>query len=155
MHTIDELLGNVPAFTSLSRQYRELIAGCGQNRVFQPGQYLMREGEVADTFYAIRAGTVTIETFVPQRGPAPIETLAAGDLLAWSWLFPPYRTAFDARAIEEAHAIAFDGACLREKIELDPALGYALMKPFMAVIVDRLQSTRLRLLDLYGTAPGT
>jgi CRP/FNR family transcriptional regulator, cyclic AMP receptor protein len=155
MQTIDELLGNVPAFTSLPRQHRELIAGCGQNKVFEPGDYLMREGAPADTFYVIRSGDVAIETYVPQRGQVAIETLHDGDLLGWSWLFPPYRTAFDARAIELTHTIAFDGACLREKTEVDPELGFALMKPFMAVIVDRLQSTRIRLLDVYGTTPRT
>ena len=52
------------------------------------------------------------------------------------------------------HAIAFDGACLRGKCEADPQLGYDLMKLFAAVIVERLQATRLRLLDVYGQVGG-
>ena len=47
-------------------------------------------------------------------------------------------------------ALAFDGACLRGKCEADPGLGYALMQRFAPVMIERLQATRLRLLDLYG-----
>ena len=82
-----------------------------------------------------------------------VETVHDGDLLGWSWLVPPYRTVFDARALDTVHAIAFDGACLRGKLENDPALGYDLMKLFATVIVERLQNTRIRLLDVYGKEP--
>jgi CRP-like cAMP-binding protein len=145
----------VPAFTSLRPEHRELIAGCGRNAVFEDGAYLMREGEAADTFYVVRRGAIALETFVPQRGAVTLETLDEGELLGWSWLFEPYRTAFDARAVGTVHALEFDGACLRGKCESDPALGYDLLKLFAAVIVERLQNTRLRLLDVYGQVPGS
>jgi hypothetical protein len=48
--------------------------------------------------------------------------------------------------------VAFDGACLRGKCEQDHDLGYELMKRFAANMVDRLQATRLQLLDVYGNA---
>jgi CRP-like cAMP-binding protein len=155
MQTIDELLGEVPTFRSLAKQHRELIAGCGQNAVFEDGAYLMREGEPADAFYVIRHAAVALETFVPERGPVTLETLHEGDLLGWSWLIEPYRTAFDARAVGTVHAIQFDGACLRGKFDSDPALGYDLLKLFAAVIVERLQNTRLQLLNVYDKAPGS
>jgi CRP-like cAMP-binding protein len=110
----------------------------------------MREGEPADAFYVIRHGAVALETVVPQRGPVVLQTLHDGELLGWSWLVPPYRTAFDARSRGTTRAIAFDGACLRDKCEADPALGYALLKLLSGVFTERLQDTRLRLLDLYG-----
>ena len=110
----------------------------------------MREGEPADAFYVIRDGAVALETAVPGRGPAVLHTVHDGELLGWSWLVPPYRTAFDARSLGTTHAIALDGACLRGKCEADPALGYDLMKLISTVFVERLHDTRLRLLDLYG-----
>jgi CRP-like cAMP-binding protein len=155
LQTIDELLAEVPVFSTLAAEHRELIAGCGQNTVFEDGSYLMREDEPADWFYVIRREAVALETFVPQRGSVTIETLHDGDLLGWSWLFPPYRTAFDARALGEVHALQFDGACLRGKCDSDPALGYALLKLFAGVIVQRLQNTRLQLLDVYDKVPGS
>jgi CRP-like cAMP-binding protein len=65
-------------------------------------------------------------------------------------MFPPYRWHFDARALEPVGAIAIDADCLRAKAETDPAFGYLLMKRIAAVILDRLQATRVRLLDVYG-----
>ena len=95
-------------------------------------------------------GQVALETVVPGRGAVILQTLHDGELLGWSWLVPPYRTAFDARSIATTHVIAFDGACLRGKCEADPALGYDLLKLLSGVFVERLQDTRLRLLDLYA-----
>lgn len=152
MQTIDELLAEAPTFEGMGTAHLELIAGCARNEVFEPGAYLMREGDPADHFYVIRRGRVAMETFIPQRGALTVETIDDGDLLGWSWLVAPYRTHLDARARTQTHAIAFDGACLRGKCEADSVLGYELMKRFVPVIVERLQATRFRLLDVYGHA---
>lgn len=150
MQTIDELLTKAPVFEGMIPEHLELIAGCARNEVFEEGAYLMREGDPADSFYVIRRGRVAMETFVPQRGGLIVETIDDGDLLGWSWLAPPYRAHLDARALTETHTISFDAACLRGKCKQDSVLGYELMLRFVPVIVDRLQATRFRLLDVYG-----
>ena len=154
MRTIDALLAEVPAFAGMPADHIELIAGCAVNRVFEDGEYLLREREPANSFFVIREGSVALETFVPQGGALLIETLHEQDLVGWSWLVPPYRTQFDVRANGTTHTIAFDGACLRGKCEQDPVLGYDLLRRFAAVIVERLHATRLRLIDVYGHVPG-
>lgn len=151
--TIDQLLADVPAFADLEPAYLELIAGCGTNAVFEAGSYLFRSGEPADDFFVIRRGRIALEVYVPERGQVVVSTHEAGELVGWSWLFPPYRWQFDGRAAETTHAIAFDGACLRGKCDADQALGYLLMQRFAARMLVRLQETRLRLLDVYGHAP--
>jgi CRP-like cAMP-binding protein len=153
MRTIEQLLDEMPALGALLPEHRSVIAGCARNQVFAAEEYLLREGEPADVFYVIREGAVALETFVPHRGPVTVQSLHDGDLLGWSWLVPPYRVAFDARALATTHALAFDGACLRGKCERDPALGYDLLKLFAGVIIQRLQGTRVQLLDVYGGAP--
>jgi CRP-like cAMP-binding protein len=150
METIDALLRDVPVFQGLPPEDLTLVSGCASNVHFETGATLFREGDAADTFYVVRHGSVALEMYVPARGAAVIETLEAGEVLGWSWLFPPYRWHFDARAVTDLRATAFDGACLRGKCEADPTLGYELMSRFAQVLIDRLQSTRLRLLDLYG-----
>ncbi len=150
METIDTLLRDVPVFHGLPADDLTLLAGCAQNVHFDAGAMLFREGDAADTFFLIRHGSVALETYVPARGPAIIETLEAGEVVGWSWLFPPYRWHFDARALTPLRATAFDGACLRGKCEDDPKLGFELMSRFAQVLIERLQWTRLRLLDLYG-----
>lgn len=154
MQTIDDLLAEVAAFEGMSQERIELIAGCATNRSFRDGEYLMREGDPADAFYVIRHGVAALETYVPHRGALTLETLHEGDLLGWSWLVPPHRSTFDARAVGMARTLAFDGRCLRGKCEADPALGYELLSRFVQVIVERLQATRLQLLDVYGHAVG-
>jgi len=150
MQGIEGLLADVPVFGGLGTRDLETVAGCGRNVRFEAGEQLFREGDAADTFYVVRHGSVALETFVPARGPMMIETIEAGEVIGWSWLFPPYRWHFDARALTQVRATAFDGACLRGKCDADPALGYALMSRFAQVLIERLQWTRLRLLDLYG-----
>jgi CRP/FNR family cyclic AMP-dependent transcriptional regulator len=150
MESIDTLLEEVPVFHGLPPDDLALIAGCAGNVHFAQGAVLFREGDPADTFYLVRHGSVALETYVPARGPAIIETLEAGEVAGWSWLFPPYRWHFDARALTGIRATAFDGACLRGKCMDDPRLGYELMSRFAQVLIERLQWTRLRLLDLYG-----
>jgi CRP-like cAMP-binding protein len=150
MKQLAEMLATVPFFTGLSPDELQTLAGCGKNVGFEPGERLFREGDAADTFFVVRHGSVAVETFVPARGPMMIETIESGEVIGWSWLFDPYRWHFDARALTAVRATAFDGACLRAKCEADPALGYALMSRFAQVLIERLQWTRLRLLDLYG-----
>lgn len=150
MRTIGELLGECPVFAGLDDETLAFIAGCGVNVRFEPGDYLFREDEPADTFYVLRHGVVTLELRAPARRTLVIETLHDGDVAGWSWLVPPYRWAFDARATEPTAAVALDGTCLRGKCAEDPALGFELMQRFSHVMVERLQATRLRLMDVYG-----
>ena len=150
MHSLDEIVADSPIFEGLTREQLELIAGCAQNVGFEQGERLFREGEPADTFYFVRKGRVSLSTHLPARGAVVIETLDPGEIVGWSWLFQPYVWHFDARAVDDVRAVAFDGACLRGKCETDGALGYELMTRFAAVMIDRLQHTRLRLLDIYG-----
>jgi CRP-like cAMP-binding protein len=154
VRTIEQLLEAAPALEALGAEHRATLVGCASNCVFTPGERIMREGDPADAFYVIREGAVALETDVPGRGAVVLQTLHDGELLGWSWLVPPYRTAFDARSLGTTHAIALDGACLRGKCDADPALGYALLKILSTVFVHRLQDTRLRLLDLYGKGAG-
>jgi CRP-like cAMP-binding protein len=150
MKSTEDLLAEVPVFAGMSRDRVELLAGCARNVVFHAGDELFREGDPAAEFFVIRHGMVAIEIHVPTRGSVTIETVGAGGIVGWSWLFPPYRMHFDARAQSLVRASVLDGECLRGKCEKDPALGYDLMSRLTQVLIERLQATRLRLLDVYG-----
>jgi len=150
MKSIEALVTEHGLFQDLTPDQQKLVAGCGRNRVFKAGEFLMREGEPATEFFAIRQGKAALAIHLPGRGELTIETLGEGEVLGWSWLFPPYQEQFDVRAVETVHAIAFDGTCLRGKCDQDLALGYALMKRFAEVLIASLHATRLQLLDVYG-----
>ncbi len=151
MKTIADEVAEQAVFQGIDPAYRELIAGCGQNRSFRDGAFLMREGEDANEFFVIRRGKVALSTHAPERGEVAVETLDAGEIVGLSWLFPPYKVHFDARAVGTVFTLSFDGACLRGKCDRDPVMGYELMKRFARIMTSRLQATRLRMLDLYGS----
>jgi len=154
MRTLDAVVLEAPIFAGLDSRYAERLAGCSRMFGFEAGETLFREGEPADVFYVLRRGRVALELFVPGRGPMTIETVDEGEVVGWSWLFPPHVWHFDARAVTPVRAVAVDGACIREKCDHDPALGYDLMQRFSAVLLERLNATRLRLADLYGGTDG-
>jgi CRP-like cAMP-binding protein len=152
METLEPVLATHPFFKDLDAAHLGVLVGCASNVRFEAGQYIFREGEEANAFYLIRQGHVALEMAVPARGAVTVQTMGEGDVLGWSWLFPPYRWHFDARATELTRAIALDGKCLREKCEQDHVLGFELVKRFAQIIERRLQATRLQLLDVYGNA---
>jgi CRP-like cAMP-binding protein len=151
---IEALLAEHQFFKEMSPNYRSLIAGCGRNVRFDAGQFIAKTDDPANQFFAIRHGRLSIELHSSGRGPLILQTLEAGEILGWSWLFPPYRWTFDARAIDQVRAISFDGECLRGKCERDPAMGYDFMKRFAQTFMQRLQAARVQLLDLYGSHSG-
>lgn len=149
MQTLEPILAEHPFLKGLDAQYLKLLVGCASNVRFNAGQFIFREGEEANEFYMIRQGKVALEILGAERGPITVQTVGEGDVLGWSWLIPPYRWRFNARALELTRAIALDGKCLRTKSEEDHNLGYELLKRFASIIVDRLEATRLQLLDVY------
>ena len=149
--TIRDLLAVQPVLGELEPEDIDLMAGCGHNEVFEAGAFLAKADEAANHFFVIREGTVALELPAP-TGSLMIETIGSGDLVGWSWLFSPNRWAYDVEAIERARVVVIEAACLRDKCDADPAFGYRVMKRFAHVMVDRLQATRLRLLDLYGSS---
>lgn len=155
MQTLKALLSVHPFFHGLGARHMELIIGCATNVHFPADHYLFHEGEQASHFYVIREGKVALETVAVPHGPVVIETIEAGEVLGWSWLFPPYRWHFNARAIEPIRAIMLDGVCLREKGEIDHDLGYELVKRIAHILMQRLQATRLQLLDVYHVNVGS
>ncbi|BCJ33388.1 hypothetical protein Athai_08910 [Actinocatenispora thailandica] len=120
-----------------------------------PGSRVFREGEPAARCWLIHTGLVRLDTLVPGRGHVTVETLGAGTVLGWSWLCPPYRWHFGAEATETTHTSEIDGGQLRRLCDDDPDLGYAIMSRFLPVLLDRLQHTRMRLLDLYRSPAWT
>ncbi len=150
MDSLEPILAKHAFFEGLDPKYLKLLVGCASNERFPAGSYLFRQGEEASRFYLIRQGRVALEIYAPQRPAIVIETLDGDDILGWSWLIPPYLWRFDARIVEPTRAIALDGKCLRAKCEEDHDLGYELMKRFAHIVTQRLQSTRMQLLDVYA-----
>ena len=152
IQTLEGIVSEHPFFKGLEEQHIQLIVGCAKNVRFDEGEIVFHEGDPAEQFYFSREGLVAVELMIPQRGFATLQTVSEGEVLGWSWLLAPYRWRFGARTLQPTRALAFDGKCLRGKCEEDHDLGYELLKRFTNVVTERLEATRLQLLDLYGAS---
>jgi len=152
METLEPILKAHSFFKDLPAQYFDFILGCASHIVFKDGDVILKEGEQADKFYLIRSGRVAI--YIDQPQEISIETIKEGDILGWSWLIPPYHYRFSAKAVENTRVVALDGKCLREKCEKNPDLGYELLKRIIGVLTERLEATRVQLLDIYNIKSG-
>ena len=150
MTTLEPYLSQHAFFRGLDAEFIQVLVGCASNVHFDAGEVIFRHGEKADRFFLIRSGRVSVEISTPEGSSLRIQTLGEGDVLGWSWLFPPFLWHFDASATELTRAVALDGVCLRRKCEEDTALGFELTKRFSSTMHERLQATRMQILDIYG-----
>jgi len=149
MTAVDELAG-IPAFAELTPAQRSAVAEVARPRVLADGELLFRQGDPATGCWVVRAGAVALSTDVPGRGQVVVQTLHPLDVVGWSWLVPPHRWAFTATAVGPTDATRFDAVRLRALTAEDPSLCCGLLLGLFGGVLDRLQSTRARLLDLYG-----
>ena len=150
MTTLEPILRKHPFFAELQDGDLKLICGCAKNVRFGSGEIIAKEGQSADEFYLLREGRIAVAMPSPNGGCLNIDTLDAGEVVGWSWLFPPYIWQFDLIAVTPIRALSMDGRCLRTKCDDDPRLGYDLMKRFSRVMAERLAAARLQAIDLYG-----
>jgi CRP-like cAMP-binding protein len=145
-----ELLAAHPFLDGLPAAWLDWMSHRCKRSVHHAGARLFSEGRPAERFWLIRDGRVSLELDVPGRGEVSIEHIGAGSVLGWSWMFPPYRWHFTAVAAERVFALELDGPGIRYLCDHEPALGYELSRRFSAVLIDRLQAARGRMLDLYA-----
>ncbi len=148
--SLEPLISEHPLFRGLDESFISYVTGCAKNARFRAGEVIFSEGQPADWFYLVRSGQVALEVQVPSRGPVVVQTVHDGEILGLSWLVPPYKWSLGARAVEPTRAVVMSAECLRNKCDEDPALGFALLKRMASVMTERLQATRLRVLDVYG-----
>ncbi|HCP90887.1 MAG TPA: Crp/Fnr family transcriptional regulator [Spartobacteria bacterium] len=139
-----------PFLLGMSEQHIRLLADCAMRSHFRVGETVFREGETANRFYLIEHGKVALESSTLGE-PVRIDEIRDGDLLGWSWLFPPYAWHFTARALEDTTAIFFYGTVLREYCEKDHSLGFELFKRMSVVMLRRLQAARAKLMSARNT----
>lgn len=135
-----------PFLHTMSSAHLATLAACAMPTQFGAGQLIFRESEIANRFYLIFEGRVQLEAEATDRPGVLVDYVGAGDILGWSWLFPPYTWNFTARTIEPVRAVFFYGTWLRDRCDAEPAFGYDLMKRTAAVAIRRLQATRQQLL---------
>ena len=147
---LKDILANNPLFWKLSPDTKSLLHDCAIEVSFKKDQLLAKTGEKADRFYLIQHGSVALQIYDPRLGSIEFMTVHENDAVGWSWVFPPGRWHFDAMAKGDTEAVQVDSLKLLKKCEADYKIGYELVICFSQIMKERLVTTRLQLLDLYG-----
>jgi CRP/FNR family transcriptional regulator, cyclic AMP receptor protein len=146
---ISNLLHDHPFCRRFWPEHVAKLAGLASAAHFEAGELIFQEGDHSSLFYLLVSGNVALEVVAPGH-PVRISTLIAGEVLGWSSITSDNGKQFRAKALEPVEALAFDGARLRHACESDYAFGFVFMREVLAVMTERLHSTRVQLLDVYS-----
>ncbi len=139
-----------PFLRGLDPSLIESLSEQAVERDFDPGEFLLRDGETADGCYLVFHGKIALEVSAPDRGRLTIQTVGPGEILGWSWLTPPYRWQVDARALKHVRVVRLDAGVLRRTFTELPEAGYQFLLRLLPVVAHRLENTRIQLLDVHG-----
>jgi CRP/FNR family transcriptional regulator, cyclic AMP receptor protein len=149
--TVTDLLREHPLVSRFWPEHVDRLAAMAAEVRFALGEAIFHEGDHSSLLYLLISGNVALEVELPGR-PLRVSTLYAGEILGWSSVTGDNGKQFQARALEEVHALAFDGARLRHACEEDYAFGFMFMREILAVTSGRLHAIRAQLLDAYTPA---
>lgn len=150
MRSPEEVLTEHPFFKGMKAQHLEFLVSVARPLHIETNHFLFRQGGEADCFLVVDQGDMAIELHVGAKGARIIQTVGAGEVIGWSWLYPPHRWMYDGRALDNVDCLCLDGEAVRERMGTDHEFGYEVLCRFGEVIVAALNRARLQLLDVYG-----
>lgn len=145
--TIEQHIDAQEFLGDLKPEFRKYLVEHARFRSLDANEVLFRYDTEADRFHLVTEGRVSIEVAAIEGPPLELQELGPGAILGWSWLIPPYRWSFQARAEEAGEVIEFDGRAVRDRCEENPEFGYEILKRFSALMSERLSSAREQMMD--------
>lgn len=145
-----QVMGRHPFTKNYSAEEEARLAHICSEVEFQEDDYLIKEDQICDCFYLLVKGLVSVELQVQGGERLRLQTEGNGSTVGWSWLFPPYRGAFDIRALERCKAITVDAVGMRKMMEDDPLFAYRTTLELLETVIDRLSQSRLQLVDIHS-----
>jgi CRP/FNR family cyclic AMP-dependent transcriptional regulator len=147
--TILKVLRQHPFAEELQSGHIDTLTGLAKEVKFERDEIIFREGDECGKFYLIIEGQVALEIYTPGR-TLRIQTLGEGDELGWSSMLMRSSKHFLARALRSVRALEFDGEELLKVCHENPGFGFAFMYRLLGVVAQRLQATRIQLMDIYS-----
>lgn len=148
------------ALTEQLRQFRFLqeiededlsrLAAIARLVEFPAGKVLYREGQSLSNIYLILSGSASIEICAAGIGCRRIMTVSAGDLLGISPAVGRARSTGTIRTLAPMKAIELNASQVLTLCEHNPRFGYEFMRQVAVTVSQRLNATRLQLLDVFG-----
>jgi CRP/FNR family cyclic AMP-dependent transcriptional regulator len=119
--------------------------------ILAPDKVLFRENGEAKRFFIVARGIISLEVERAAKPSTTVQTVSDGALLGLSWRLEPHRWMWTARAMTETRLAVFDAAFMRAECARDSALDRLMWEAVAREASERLQHTRIQMLDLYGS----
>ena len=139
-----------PFFVGIDPTLVHAMVSKAEERTYEVGDMLAHEGTPADQFFLVFEGKVALEVGAADHAGITVETIGRGEILGWSWLVSPHRWRFDARALKPTTVVAINASAARYALAAYPAFAYQFLMKLIPVIAERLENTRVQLLDIHG-----
>lgn len=134
-----------PFFRGMDPDWVELASRGSVETIYDTGDLIVREGELANRFHLLFHGQVAVEVVGPLGDRRAVQTIGPGEVLDWSGVVPPYVWRFDGRALKETRVVSLDASVLRRMLESHPAEGYRFLERLVPMIGRRLENAQHRL----------
>jgi CRP/FNR family cyclic AMP-dependent transcriptional regulator len=142
MNVTQAELAACPALRGLKPEYIAILAQGAEQQVLAPGELIIRQGQPANRMFLVHEGTVLLEWHRPGQKDTPVHIAGPGEIVGWSWLFPPFVSHFQARVVEPSKVYVLNGGNLLATCEKNCRFGFDLMSHVAKTVIDRLQSAR-------------
>lgn len=133
-------------FATLAEESIDFLAANAKEKRLAEGKVLFHSGDPAKQFFLLIKGHLSLE--IPAiEGPAlDLQDIGPGQIAGWSWLIPPNRWHFQARAHSAIEYLEFDGAAVLARCEQNPRFGYEVVMRFSALMSERLEFARQKMM---------
>jgi len=143
-----EILRRYPFFALLNEDQLRAIAMIADEKEYPKDSLLVKEDVPATKIMLLVEGDIDLIYSGGGEGAvinSLVGSIAPGEVLGVSSLIEPYIYISSAQAMAPVKVVEIDGIALRALLEIDPKMGYALMRNVSAAVLERLKYTMVEL----------
>lgn len=142
-----QIIADSQFFSALADDAIDFLAANAEHRQLGAGKVLFHHGDPAKNFFFLISGHLSLEIPAIEGPSLELQDIGPGQVAGWSWLIPPSRWNFQARARTDVDYLEFDGPKVLAQCEADPRFGYELIRRFSALMSERLQFARQKMME--------
>jgi len=140
-----EMLRKTTHLSDLTLDALSKLASIAEERIVPRGTHVFSDMDPAERLFLVVRGEVNLCCEMGSGELRVMDSVADGELFAWSALVEPYRYTSTAVAASDTVLVAFDATKLREMCEVDVDLGSQLLNKVVQLLSNRLESVRVQL----------
>lgn len=145
--SIRQIIADSKFFSAPAEDAIDFLAANATQKQLAGGKILFHHGDPADHFYLMLEGHLSLQISAIEGPELELQDIGPGQVAGWSWLIPPNRWHFQARARTAIDYLEFDGVAVLDHCEAEPEFGYQLVKRFSALMSERLQFARQKMME--------